>query len=273
MSRNKSVFRQPGAQHFQVLHRSLRDPLANDESASSHVLSEIPKRGTAAQKSQAAVEEEVEHGIHYEDDYDYLQHMRTIGTEREAVFVPSNTQQKRQKSQLQGQDGIALPAEALPSQGEERDYAEMLGIPDRPWGLQPEMDPGLREVLEALEDEAYVGPTDQQEHDEDFFESLMGDEGGSDFDEETQVDTRTGWEKHMDQFKAAPPLDACSDDDEDFGSEAGDTVADLQQSMSKRKPRGAAASTIPDSAFSMSSSAMFRNEGLRTLDDRFDKVR
>lgn len=274
MSRNKSVFRQPGAQHFQVLHRSLRDPLTNDESASSHVLASVPRRG---QKSNAAVQEEVEHGITYEDDYDYLQHLRTIGTEREAVFVAADrTQQKKthSSSKTHTEDGIALPAEALPSK-EERDYAEMLGIPDRPFGLQPAMDPKLREVLEALEDDAYVGA--KQEDDEDFFETLMGSGEGDEleedeWEEEEKEDTRTGWEKHMDQFKAAAPPATTSDSEEEFDSEAGDTIADLRESSARRPARGTGASTAKDSAFSMSSSAMFRNEGLRTLDDRFDQV-
>jgi hypothetical protein len=34
----KSKFRQPGAQHFQLVHRSQRDPLINDPDASAHVL-------------------------------------------------------------------------------------------------------------------------------------------------------------------------------------------------------------------------------------------
>lgn len=37
----KSIFRQPGAQHFQVVHRSQRDPLINDPDASQHVLKPV----------------------------------------------------------------------------------------------------------------------------------------------------------------------------------------------------------------------------------------
>ena len=37
----KSVFRQPGAQHFQLVHRSLRDPLADDPDASQRVLKPV----------------------------------------------------------------------------------------------------------------------------------------------------------------------------------------------------------------------------------------
>jgi protein LTV1 len=34
----KSIFRQPGAQHFRLVHRSQRDPLIHDPEASQHVL-------------------------------------------------------------------------------------------------------------------------------------------------------------------------------------------------------------------------------------------
>ena len=37
----KSIFRQPGAQHFQVVHRSQRDPLIHDPEASKHVLKPV----------------------------------------------------------------------------------------------------------------------------------------------------------------------------------------------------------------------------------------
>lgn len=41
MVKSKSLFRQPGAQHFQLVHRSLRDPLIHDSEASKHVLKQV----------------------------------------------------------------------------------------------------------------------------------------------------------------------------------------------------------------------------------------
>lgn len=46
---NKSLFRRPGTKHFQLVHRSLRDPLINDSEASDRVLKEI---GGAQAKSK-----------------------------------------------------------------------------------------------------------------------------------------------------------------------------------------------------------------------------
>ena len=34
----RSLFRQPGAKNFQLVHRSQRDPLINDPDASRHIL-------------------------------------------------------------------------------------------------------------------------------------------------------------------------------------------------------------------------------------------
>ena len=38
MPPKKSIYRQSGAQHFQLVHRSQRDPLIHDPDASQHVL-------------------------------------------------------------------------------------------------------------------------------------------------------------------------------------------------------------------------------------------
>ena len=38
---NKSLFKRPGTKHFQLVHRSQRDPLINDPDASDRVLKEI----------------------------------------------------------------------------------------------------------------------------------------------------------------------------------------------------------------------------------------
>lgn len=62
---------------------------------------------------------------------------------------------------------IELPADAMPSMIE-RDVGAMAHVTGLEGGLQPDMDPRLREVLEALEDEEYV----DGQLDEDFFDEL-----------------------------------------------------------------------------------------------------
>jgi len=43
MPPKKSIFRGPDAQHFQLVHRSLRDPLINDPEASDRVLKPVER--------------------------------------------------------------------------------------------------------------------------------------------------------------------------------------------------------------------------------------
>lgn len=42
--KSKSIFRQPGAKNFQLVHRSQRDPLIHDPDASEHVLKEYERK-------------------------------------------------------------------------------------------------------------------------------------------------------------------------------------------------------------------------------------
>lgn len=192
-----------------------------------------------------------------------MQHLRSTGAGVDAIFVeaPKKRQQKRGE--------FKLPQEVLPAQeADERDYHELVGIPERPFGLQPDMDPRLREALEALEDEAYETFAEGEEGD-DFFGAVVDDkEGGDDdqWEDEEEEETAGAYEIEVERFKAKrPPSDIDSDDDLD--SEAGDTIAELRASAARRPPRP------PASAMSgMSAASMARSEGLQNLDDQFDKI-
>ncbi|KAF3930017.1 hypothetical protein ABW19_dt0200691 [Dactylella cylindrospora] len=173
------------------------------------------------------------YGIYYDDtEYDYMQHMRDIGVSAEAVFIEAPQSQSKQKKgkgkvpetiseedeeknkgkktleELLEEDTNAknegkthklqLPAEVLPSGGFlKRSYQDQQDVPDAIAGFQPDMDPRLREVLEALEDEAYV-----EDEDEGFFtdiaksgevESFEFERSADFFDEEDD----DGWESDV----------------------------------------------------------------------------
>lgn len=167
-------------------------------------------------------------------------------------------------------------------------------------GLQPDLDPKVREVLEALDDDAYaVSDGEGTDGEDEFWNGVLKggerneyDDYEDDYEDEEQDhvgDAQQGIEKlklangtEIESHVGAGEWDAVkrfkqqqqqvgSDDEEDYGSEMGDTIAELVKSNARRPKRGAG--TVAGSSFSMSSSAMFRNEGLRTLDDRFDQVR
>lgn len=155
--------------------------------------------------------EAANYGVFYDDtEYDYMQHMRDMGDGGfEAVFVPAepvaNKGKGKQKESLEDAlrqldldnsskdllDEDMLPSKNLPKAS----YQAQQDVPDAIAGFQPDMDPRLREVLEALEDEAYV------DDDEDIFQELAKDPHAIDeyefdetYDETYPYEDDEGWE-------------------------------------------------------------------------------
>jgi protein LTV1 len=297
----KSIFRQPGAQHFQLVHRSQRDPLIHDPDASLHVLKPVERENNKKGKSRAELEEilpESElstnigeaalYGVYYDDsEYNYMQHLRQVGLQEdgvESVLVEAPVKKGKGK-------GIALkdlPDGVLASTSElPRTYESQQAIPASIAGFRPDMDPHLRQVLEALEDDAFV----EDDLEDDFFGELVGDgERGSDDEvdfefseqgsgvmpeeeEEQEVDEAAGWEARFSQFKKMQTDDRGKSDDGYDNSEGGDTVGRLpEMSVIGGKGKKRRKGTSDASGYSMSSSSMYRNEALQTLDERFDQV-
>jgi len=309
----KSVFRQPGAKHFQLVHRSQRDPLIHDPEASQHVLKAFERGNVVKGKSRADLEriispsdlahdseranigEAAIYGVYYDDtEYDYMQHLRTAGLQEDGVdsiLIEAPTILKAKGKNKEPITLLDLPPEALPSTSEvPRNYEAQENIPSSIAGFQPDLDPHLRQVLEALEDDAFVddelddgffgelvadGELAADEHLEfEFREEGMGEEDDDEHEplEKTEEGEDLGWEARFAQFKKAQNATAGSaSSDIDAHSEGGDTVGALPQLSvigGKRRRKGASDA----SGYSMSSSSMFRNEGLTMLDERFDQI-
>ncbi|KAI8058918.1 Low temperature viability protein-domain-containing protein [Gilbertella persicaria] len=282
------------AKHFHVVHRSQKDPLINDTEASDRVLQEVLPINQLKHKPQAEIDrvkakpkkltqdeidqrigQAAQHGIFFDDgEYDYMQHLRTIGDATDAVFLAAPSTKKEKPKTMD--DGflkdeyrekknprlIELPSSVLPSQVE-MSVGVMNQSTGLDQGLQPDMDPRLREVFEALSDEEYI-----EDLDDDFFDALNADgepydpEEDEDYvdsdyedyeqEEEQEVVTEENydWEAAFKKFKMNQSKRDSDDDDEldDFDRQTRQT------------------------GFSMSSSAMHRNPQLRLLDDRFEKI-
>ncbi|KAG5645342.1 hypothetical protein DXG03_006404 [Asterophora parasitica] len=306
----KSIFRQPGAKHFQLVHRSQRDPLIHDPDASKHVLKPIERENVKKGKSRADLEsilpssavendklasvgEAALYGVYYDDtEYNYMQHLRAVGVEEDgvdSVLIEAPSTSKSSKSQARKGKGVELrdiPHEFLASKSElPRTYESQQAVPESIAGFQPDMDPHLRQTLEALDDDAFVN----DDLEDDFFCELVAEgERGSDdefdFDfeehgcersEDVEEDDNKedgGWEQRFAHFKKEQKNEQAALSDDGFdGSEGGDTVGTLP-AMSviggKKRRKG----TSDASGYSMSSSSMFRNEALQTLDERFDQM-
>lgn len=191
--------------------------------------------------------EAAEHGIYFDDtEYDYMQHIRDLNSESgdgESFFVEAAPKKKegkgknkmsledalRNASLAEGRQGdknlsgasLSLDEDLLPSQHlKKTTYQDQQDVPDALAGFQPDMDPRLREVLEALDDEAYV------DDEEEFFGEISkgGEEVSFDEFEKTDFwedgDDDAGWEsdeteKPTKEYKSEgmPPLSIPNDTD------------------------------------------------------------
>ncbi|SPO21302.1 related to LTV1 - low-temperature viability protein [Ustilago trichophora] len=379
-TKNKSIWRSENAQHFQLVHRSQRDPLINDPDAGAHVLLSYDPANQSRAKGKTRAELEADasvirdkygkpirsnigeaanYGIYFDDtEYDYMQHLRPIkddenvkrggenvdetvdtilvsagasgaskgkGKAKESFALKDGAEENGKKEQ---QHGLNLPASVLPSQKEMPfSFTSHLAVEPSLQGFQPDMDPHLRQALEALDDEAFV----DDELDDDFFGEVVADgewdgivrqddewrQQAPEGDEAIWADPALRAQKELEQngeenmslearvalFKKQQELarhakpssdDEDEEDDEDrdqlaslrggsrAGSRAGTMYTAGGSAIGKKGRPGAlarrAASTKAPSigggstAWSMSSSAMFRNKGLSDLDDRFAQL-
>lgn len=288
---------------------------------------------TEGSKMRANEGEAATYGITFDDSaYDYMQHLRTVGEAgaAESILLAAprgsgvapgmKNQGRKEKGKGRAEDMFKMPEEVLPSRYEMSQaevQASKEAIPLELQGLQPDMDPHLRQVLEALDDEAFI---DEDAEDGDVFGELLGsgeldyDEEGEEFefaewglnDDGTYIEpkgeygsddddakTENGervetWEDRFRAFKAAggKPVGPTpvsnggwdSDEGDDEGrSEAADTVGSLTSQFKDMmvkggKKRHGKRGPSDASGMSMSSASVYRNENLRDLDDRFDRI-
>jgi protein LTV1 len=194
--------------------------------------------------------EAANYGIYYDDtQYDYMQHMRDLGSgSGDAYFVEAKAEKKgkqkmdladmlrdaslndsRSQADLSVSSNISSVSDLFgedmaPSEFVRKTtYQDQQNIPDAIKGFQPDMDPRLREVLEALEDEAYVDDSDDifNELAQDGFEVDQREWHSADlFDDET--DDRNP----MDRFLS----------EEDPGWETDDTIKASSPKMRAQNP-------------------------------------
>ncbi|KAL4894115.1 Low temperature viability protein [Aspergillus ambiguus] len=154
--------------------------------------------------------EAANYGIFFDDtEYDYMQHLRELGTGGgDSHFVEAKTKAaKGHKVKLEDAlRGVSLNDSASAYGSEMRStntsysrqptYQDQQDVPDAIAGFQPDMDPRLREALEALDDEEFV----DDDAEDDVFGKLTsnaeemdpGDWEDTLFDEEDYDDD--GWE-------------------------------------------------------------------------------
>ena len=254
------VFKEVGAPNLRQPTAAAADSAASSAgSAASAVAparSKVKSRGDLEDEFGLSVRpnegEAAAYGVFYDDSaYDYMQHMRELGAGGEGFFVEAGGAKKgkgkektvRLEDALRGvgldggsEAGVSVGSGSVVSRdardlfGEDlapsefvrrTTYQDQQDVPDALAGFQPDMDPRLREVLEALEDEAYV------DDDDELFGELAGD--GAEVDpvewEEGAWDEGEGGGVSIDRQY-----------EEDEGWETDDTIkADNSPKSSKKK--------------------------------------
>lgn len=136
--------------------------------------------------------EAANYGIFYDDSkYDYMQHMRELGTGGgDSHFVEASAGKDKDKGKAKSkgmklEDALAQASldddsrsyagdsvygstygdglSTTSSYARKPTYQDQQEVPDAIAGFQPDMDPRLREALEALEDEEYVDDADGED--------------------------------------------------------------------------------------------------------------
>ncbi|SCV05518.1 LANO_0H09252g1_1 [Lachancea nothofagi CBS 11611] len=247
----KPGFDRKTAKKFAVVHRPHDDPRYHDPEASEHVLVPMKEakkqRNPEKSKSPFArngagtgpgprlgpghehIGEAALYGIGFDDSkYDYTQHLKPVGMDpQNAVLISANSANKQESRKLKAEDLFAQLEIQESSEKKNDSMFERGGTAKREYlkhqqdmddelrGFKPDMNPALREVLEALEDEAYVvnkdivvgnkakqGSKRSQESDAD--DILDGDEDDDDLFEQLltsgQADGAEDFEQEFDEW-------------------------------------------------------------------------
>ncbi|KAI4151104.1 MAG: hypothetical protein L6R39_002115 [Caloplaca ligustica] len=274
--------------------------------------------------------EAAEYGVYYDDtEYDYMQHLRDLhehDSKGESYFVEASIGRKpgKGKQKISLEDALRetsisgntakkplLDEDILPSKNlNETTYQNQQDVPDALAGFQPDMDPRLREVLEALEDEAYVDDEedlfgqlakDGEVSREEFEELGFGGDGEAVEDEGWETDDTAKPTKEYKELTISPAPTAADDVAMADGADHAD--GDWMKEFSKFKKAEKAKAAAPEprnpdiqssimtgtsmtggrrkkrkgaltssTGYSMTSSSLFRTEGQTLLDARFDKI-
>uniref|UniRef100_A0A8D0GGP0 Protein LTV1 homolog n=1 Tax=Sphenodon punctatus TaxID=8508 RepID=A0A8D0GGP0_SPHPU len=260
--RKKPFIEKKQAVTFHLVHRSQRDPLTADDAAPQRVLLPAQKRDEEQRR-----DEQRKYGVFFDDDYDYLQHLKEAS--RPSELVPSDVSGQRSRIVVTEEgkveeeiQQIPTPAINLPSSVFASDFEEDVGLLNKAApvsGPRLDFDPDIVAALDddfdfdnpdnLLEDHFVLqanepGKGDQEEENcwgsnaEDEWEDVEDDEGdsGSDYDSEG-------------------PLS----DDGKISGEMKEFLFMQEETKSRF------------TEYSMTSSVMRRNEQLTLLDERFEK--
>ncbi|KAJ8364851.1 hypothetical protein SKAU_G00136820 [Synaphobranchus kaupii] len=257
--KKKAFIEKRKAVTFHLVHRSQRDPLVADEKAPQHVL--LPTSKVEAEKRR---EDQRQFGVFFDDDYDYLQHLKEPMRPTELVYsslpprggrVLITEDGKEEEEEIETR---ALPAISinLPSSVFASEFEEEVGLLNKAApisGPRLDMDPDIVEALD--EDFDFDNPKNVLE--DDFIlkaNSVVADDNEEDGDEWEDTDkSESSEEEENDDCNSDGPLSENADY----------AMREFLFADEETKSRF--------TEYSLTSSVMKRNEQLTLLDDRFEK--
>ncbi|KAG8234396.1 hypothetical protein J437_LFUL014614 [Ladona fulva] len=251
MPKKKKFIDKKNSVTFHLVHRSQKDPLAADERAPQHVLVPLGKKVDQKEKEpEKRIEEQRKYGIFFDDDYNYLQHLRgvnqtsvewetveTFRIPKDEKILPSSSEKDQKK--------ITLPSSVFASSVEENVGLLNKAAPHS--GPRLDLDP---DVVAAMDDDFDFDDPDNMLED-DFI--VMANASGSENEEEDEGSDDVGSE---DGFGNA----SWDEEDDELGSLNGPCPFAEEETKSRF------------TEYSMSSSVIRRNNQLTLLDDRFEKM-
>ncbi|XP_043076720.1 protein LTV1 homolog [Puntigrus tetrazona] len=252
--KKKAFINKKNAVSFHLVHRSQKDPLAADETAPQHVL--LPAAKVEVEKRR---EEQRKFGVFFDDDYNYLQHLREASRPAELVSAPRhrrgaqpNPAQDEEDEEEEDAD-VPMASIKLPSSVFASEFEEEVGLLNKAApvsGPRLDMDPDIVAALD--EDFDFDDPENLLEDDFIIKANDVTDAGMGDDDDDDE------WEDTSDE-----------DEEQDYDSEGG--LSEDEEGGRREFMFADCETKSRFTEYSLTSSVMRRNEQLTLLDDRFEK--
>ncbi|XP_034964723.1 protein LTV1 homolog [Zootoca vivipara] len=260
--RKKPFIEKKKAVTFHLVHRSQRDPLAADDTAPQRVL--LPAQKGVDEKRR---EEQRKYGVFFDDDYDYLQHLKEASGPSELVPSSIPSQQGRIVVTTEGEvqeeiQQIPAPSINLPSSVFASEFEEDVGLLNKAApvsGPRLDFDP---DIVAALDDDFDFDNPDNL-LDDDFI--LRANQGSTEQEKEAcwESGDEDEWEDMEEEDGEGTQSDVDSEGPLSDDSEIEGEMKEFLFMQEETKSRF--------TEYSMTSSVMRRNEQLSLLDERFEK--
>jgi protein LTV1 len=249
MGKKKKPFIDKKSAHsFKVVHRSQRDPLQADEESSKHVLvpaDPVHEAKASVDTSDKRKAEQRKFGVFFDDDYDYLQHLKERGDSSHHVLPDELNESDA--------DQFKLPQDVFASK-----YEEDVGLLNRAAplsGPQLDLDPDIVAALDSTD--CSVNPEDLLE--DDFVAMANKDDLSECNDEKEERNRRLA---SFLRYESANDVVVSDDEDEV------DDQSEIDDEFTLKEDVGHSLNLSGDdmksrfTEYSLTSSVMKRNEGM-----------